>query len=474
MYIFAEPVTEEQVVEIQSHNDAKIEAFEREILGLKRDEATQGRSQEDDPRWADIQANVEDAMYKDELGLEDNPATLADTEDGGEGEDADGLEVFEHGPFYANKTEVEEDDYANAGVAGSAEDEDEEEEGQDEEDEDEDEVDDGEEENEEEEEEDKEDTADGEKKDEEEHEIVDGEDSQDTNPEEVTIEKESEAGLQQDQIDQDGFPASSIEASEQDATADIEAGNGTSDTRSSGAEETTMKDTATNSGASSGSDEGLIEDTNISSGASSGSDEGLVEDTATSSGASFGSNEGLVGDNAPSSKDEPSTTEDPATLSSNSELDSDHPEADSAYLDAQPTPSDAEPNILAMTLTLRNKINNSYVLRPEKITAEDKWSIEYSLSDIPDARRAQALYEACQTRRKKKMESNEVKREEEGLSWYLRNLRELSRKGVEWRKGVDEKDRANRVWVLGREEKEKGEPEEKDGKDEFPGEESSH
>jgi len=181
-----------------------------------------------------------------------------------------------------------------------------------------------------------------------------------------------------------------------------------------------------------------------------------------------------VGDNAPSSKDEPSTTEDPATLSSNSELDSDHPEADSAYLDAQPTPSDAEPNILAMTLTLRNKINNSYVLRPEKITAEDKWSIEYSLSDIPDARRAQALYEACQTRRKKKMESNEVKREEEGLSWYLRNLRELSRKGVEWRKGVDEKDRANRVWVLGREEKEKGEPEEKDGKDEFPGEESSH
>ena len=50
--------------------------------------------------------------------------------------------------------------------------------------------------------------------------------------------------------------------------------------------------------------------------------------------------------------------------------------------------------ILAMTLTLRNKVNGSYILRPENLTKDDDWSVEYTLSPVAEERRAWALYQA--------------------------------------------------------------------------------
>ena len=64
MYIFAEPVTEEQVAKIQNANLEEAQEFERGVLG--RDP-----KQEDAPKWADLQANVEEAMNRDQLSLEE-------------------------------------------------------------------------------------------------------------------------------------------------------------------------------------------------------------------------------------------------------------------------------------------------------------------------------------------------------------------------------------------------------------------
>ena len=112
---------------------------------------------------------------------------------------------------------------------------------------------------------------------------------------------------------------------------------------------------------------------------------------------------------------------------------------------------EARPNrdVLAMTLTLRNKINELFVLRPEKLTASDKWSIEYSLVEVPDQSRAWALYEACQARRRKKLDAPVPAEEEARVNYYVQNLRKLSEQGRKWKDEMDEKDKVKPVRILG-------------------------
>lgn len=65
MYIFAEPVEDEKIEKIQSTNKAKIEAFERKILGIADKElADEDRKAE----WDSLRAEVEDIMEMDEQG----------------------------------------------------------------------------------------------------------------------------------------------------------------------------------------------------------------------------------------------------------------------------------------------------------------------------------------------------------------------------------------------------------------------
>ena len=105
-------------------------------------------------------------------------------------------------------------------------------------------------------------------------------------------------------------------------------------------------------------------------------------------------------------------------------------------------------DILAMTLTLRNKVNGKYVLRPEKMTAADEWSIEYSLLEVSEQRRARLLYEACKRRRSKKHEASLAPSDAEVISNYVQRLREMSAKGRAWRKEQDKKDGKRPLQVL--------------------------
>lgn len=79
-YVFAEPVTEEQIEEIQSSNAAKSREYERQILGLV---GAEGVDQDPDDRrsdegWERLQAQVEEEVAGDDDALEDDTATLVD------------------------------------------------------------------------------------------------------------------------------------------------------------------------------------------------------------------------------------------------------------------------------------------------------------------------------------------------------------------------------------------------------------
>lgn len=111
--------------------------------------------------------------------------------------------------------------------------------------------------------------------------------------------------------------------------------------------------------------------------------------------------------------------------------------------------------LLAMTLTLRSRVNGAYINRPEALTPSDKWAIEYSLSEIPLPSRAWSLYESTKARRKKAFDrSNDdeddaataagkdgekvVKKRDHGWNMYIDMLRQLSAKGRELRREIDE------------------------------------
>ncbi|KAJ9642919.1 hypothetical protein H2199_004441 [Coniosporium tulheliwenetii] len=106
-----------------------------------------------------------------------------------------------------------------------------------------------------------------------------------------------------------------------------------------------------------------------------------------------------------------------------------------------PTPGeDLNPHLmplLAMSLTVRNKVNNQYVNRPSDLTATDEWDIEYSLSEIEDASRAWTVYEACKQRRAKQFVREEAERKP-SMDFYREQLRELKKyKGAAGRNGKD-------------------------------------
>ncbi|KAI1002775.1 hypothetical protein K3495_g5428 [Podosphaera aphanis] len=56
---------------------------------------------------------------------------------------------------------------------------------------------------------------------------------------------------------------------------------------------------------------------------------------------------------------------------------------------------------LAMKLSIRNKVNGKLVNRPEKLTKDDKWSIDYELSDYPAGKYSKSIYRDLRQRLKK-------------------------------------------------------------------------
>ena len=120
--------------------------------------------------------------------------------------------------------------------------------------------------------------------------------------------------------------------------------------------------------------------------------------------------------------------------------------ADSQFLDslAQSIPAASKGQVGAWSLSIRNRVNDVNVFRPDTMTSTDKWEVDYSLTEITDPQRAWSLYQACQLRRKKLQE----KSTDLELSGFVRLLRMLSQRGAEWRKNLDEAEKGKPSIIL--------------------------
>ena len=330
MYIFAEPMTEERVTKIQSRNDTKLAEFEREILGLNKEEDPRD-AQINDRKWEDVQASIQEEMSKDETSLENSSRSqnIAKEE--------------------SSEPQARENNYeAAAAVSGSS------------------------------------------------HSQIDVDESAETDDTIV-------ASFQEQDNER-------ITKGDKDPTA--------------------------------GGYNATKENQGIDS-------EKMPDDSSTEV---YESEESPIGDVA-ERQSQPSKEGTPSVATSDDAIQASHKEA--ACI---PSEENAQSPILAMTLVLRNKVNDKDVLRPNGLSATDKWTVEYSLAEMSSESRAKTLYEACQLRRKKKFDDEpEERRGQEILSTYVKRLRELSVKGRAWRSKQDEKEREGPVHVLGRERLARGE-----------------
>ncbi|KAK2809749.1 hypothetical protein FQN50_003594 [Emmonsiellopsis sp. PD_5] len=99
----------------------------------------------------------------------------------------------------------------------------------------------------------------------------------------------------------------------------------------------------------------------------------------------------------------------------------------------------AQKELFAVALSVRNVVNGRYVPRPENFSAKDKWDVEYVLSSFTSPERAWRVYAQCQKRREKALSPDEEDDSGDGEkdSFFLKKLHELSKDGRIWREKRD-------------------------------------
>lgn len=120
-------------------------------------------------------------------------------------------------------------------------------------------------------------------------------------------------------------------------------------------------------------------------------------------------------------------------------------------LETETTKSDALPPstgtekkpLMGWTLTIRSKVNGGYVIRPENLTKDDDWEIEYNLKEIPQST-CWSLYEKTKKRRYQLIGQldEEV---DQGLAHYRELIKTYTRRGRAWREEQDKIDEGNEV-----------------------------
>lgn len=103
--------------------------------------------------------------------------------------------------------------------------------------------------------------------------------------------------------------------------------------------------------------------------------------------------------------------------------------------------------LYGLILTVRNKVNGKYVKRPEKITRNHRWTVEYAMEEIQPVR-AQTLYRMLLNRRKKLLEQSQPSDDKWAKS-YRQRLAKLSQKGRSFRSRETERAKNFPVHVYG-------------------------
>ncbi|PMD28402.1 Pet127-domain-containing protein, partial [Hyaloscypha hepaticicola] len=397
MYIFAEPVEEKVVEKIQATNKRKIERFEREVLGISTEKLT---AEQKEAEWASLRAKVEERLQQDELGIE----TAADDAEAETGADLDEVSVEEQQKAIEILATMTIED--GEGDEGNDDDEDQliEESDNDEQSLEEEEMHD----------EESDETA-----------LEDGDDiMEDSALDEQSIFEETIAddaeepdeSLEKHDVNENDIAeehlSDDVEEMEHSARLedqDFEEQVSTEDIVAQDLEE------AERLGAPD-QDEGkryteLIE-------------KGDIETDGTLKGSTI--KEAVMSETA---KQKANAREGFARR-----------QADEAAKSTAETP-DNEPDLkplLAMTLVIRNKVNNRYVERPEDLWEHDKWEVEYALSEISSLESAHKLYKMTKARRQKTLtKSVDLSKANTWNDHFIASIKKMNEKGRLWREKED-------------------------------------
>ena len=107
----------------------------------------------------------------------------------------------------------------------------------------------------------------------------------------------------------------------------------------------------------------------------------------------------------------------------------------------------ASDELYGLILTVRNKIDGDYVIRPQHLTSKQRWVVEYAMEEIPQSR-AKTLYNMVLNRRKKLLDPDK----DDDTRWYhlyRGDLDKYSKKGRKFRNLMDERHRHLPVYVYG-------------------------
>ncbi|KAJ5139255.1 uncharacterized protein N7515_004103 [Penicillium bovifimosum] len=104
-------------------------------------------------------------------------------------------------------------------------------------------------------------------------------------------------------------------------------------------------------------------------------------------------------------------------------------------------------DLLAMTLKITNKVNGEPVERPNRLGAQDKWTVDYELDEM-DVKRGNDILRMCKRRRRLIFERSE---DEEGVNSrnkeYLARLQKMAKQGRMHRQKERRKDRQQGIVV---------------------------
>jgi hypothetical protein len=105
--------------------------------------------------------------------------------------------------------------------------------------------------------------------------------------------------------------------------------------------------------------------------------------------------------------------------------------------------------LLAMTLVIRNKVNNKYVERPEDLEEHEKWEVEYALSEVPKLESAQKLYQMTKTRRFRALtKTMDLSKANAWNDHFIASIKKMSETGRLWREKQDKIEKQLPVKVL--------------------------
>ncbi|KAI0024446.1 mitochondrial protein Pet127-domain-containing protein [Xylariomycetidae sp. FL0641] len=116
---------------------------------------------------------------------------------------------------------------------------------------------------------------------------------------------------------------------------------------------------------------------------------------------------------------------------------------------SEPELEPEEGELLGMVLTVKNKVNGSYVARPEGLNPKDDWAVEYNIERMPDER-ARTIYAQLKGRRRKVMEDT-GDRETEWYNMFKGKLSSTTQKGRDFRAKETAIEKTQPVHVVGRE-----------------------